>query len=196
LGLIGRSLLGRTSLFMRVASQNWGIRQENQKSSATSGERTSSIGDHEMQMESRVPSIDEFNICEGTYFGGCGACEENILLDSKSVESSSFWEWTLKTHFPLALLWLKRGFFAITMLVRTLILGHLLCLVFGDISERKEDWTPSWRIEVLQSFTTSHPRLGAQAWPPPALVVLALLTLVTLVVHPDGLTWVLFGKIK
>jgi len=144
-------------------------------------------------MESRIPSIDEFEICEGSFFG---ACEDNSLLDSKSVESSSFWEGVFHTNVPLVVLWLKRGFFAITMFVRTLIMGHLLFLVFGDPSEWKDERTPSWRIHVLQASTTWHPRSGTQAWPPPALVVLALLTLVTLVVHPDGLTWVLFGKIK
>jgi hypothetical protein len=33
-------------------------------------------------------------------------------------------------------------------------------------------------------------------WPPPALIGLALLTIVALVVHPDGFTWILFRKLR
>jgi hypothetical protein len=33
-------------------------------------------------------------------------------------------------------------------------------------------------------------------WPPPALIGLALLTIVALVVHPDGLTWILLRKLR
>jgi hypothetical protein len=33
-------------------------------------------------------------------------------------------------------------------------------------------------------------------WPPPALIGLALLTIIALVVHPDGLTWILLRKIR
>ncbi len=31
-------------------------------------------------------------------------------------------------------------------------------------------------------------------WPPPALTLLTLMTVVAFVVHPDGLTWIVLGK--
>jgi hypothetical protein len=37
---------------------------------------------------------------------------------------------------------------------------------------------------------------GPHAWPPPAFTALALLTIFTLVVHPDGLTWIFLGKLR
>ena len=33
-------------------------------------------------------------------------------------------------------------------------------------------------------------------WPPPALVGLAIFTIVAFVVHPDGLTWILIGRLR
>ena len=34
------------------------------------------------------------------------------------------------------------------------------------------------------------------AWPPPTLLLLAALTLFALLVHPDGFTWILVGKLR
>ena len=33
-----------------------------------------------------------------------------------------------------------------------------------------------------------------KVWPPPALTLLTLITVVAFVVHPDGLTWIMVGK--
>lgn len=143
--------------------------------------------------EAGVPNMDEFERCEGSSFE---ACEESNLHDLNCLESNSIWDKFANSHYQLALLWLKRRVLAITMLVRTLIFGHVLRLVFGNISEWKNEGTPSWMVTVLHPVVTPQSRSEANAWPPPALIVLALLTVVTLVVHPDGLTWVLLGKIK
>mmetsp|Transcript_40374 Transcript_40374/g.121655 ORF Transcript_40374/g.121655 Transcript_40374/m.121655 type:complete len:975 (-) Transcript_40374:246-3170(-) len=37
---------------------------------------------------------------------------------------------------------------------------------------------------------------GGETWPPPALTALAVITVVAFVVHPDGLTWIVLGKIR
>ena len=39
-------------------------------------------------------------------------------------------------------------------------------------------------------------RGGAETWPPPALMVLAVFTVVAFIVHPDGLTWIMLGKMR
>lgn len=147
----------------------------------------------EIAAESSDPIMDEFESCHGSSFG---AGERNEMHNSKNLESNSFWELIVNTHLPLALLWLKRGFFAITMIVRTLILGQLLRLVAGNISEWMNEEKPSWMVNFLQPLVGPQSRSEAKALPPPALIVLALLTVATMVVHPDGLTWVLLGKIK
>lgn len=67
-----------------------------------------------------------------------------------------------------------------------------------------------WR-QLLSSFTPNSMFLkdyiiGAKnliyretdpnAWPPPTLLLLAALTLFALLVHPDGFTWILVGKLR
>lgn len=37
---------------------------------------------------------------------------------------------------------------------------------------------------------------GGETWPPPALTALAVITVMAFVVHPEGLTWVVLGKIR
>jgi hypothetical protein len=41
-----------------------------------------------------------------------------------------------------------------------------------------------------------HKQQAHGAWPPPGLVALAMLTIVALVVHPDGMTWIMLRKIR
>lgn len=43
--------------------------------------------------------------------------------------------------------------------------------------------------------STPHKQING-SWPPPALVALAVLTILALVVHPDGLTWIMLRKIR
>ena len=54
------------------------------------------------------------------------------------------------------------------------------------------------RFLVGTSTTTgsSKVRNSQASWPPPAFLVLAFFTLVTLIGHPDGFTWVLFDSIR
>jgi len=47
----------------------------------------------------------------------------------------------------------------------------------------------------LGSATTTKTAF-ASAWPPTALIVLAVLTVVALIVHPDGYTWIFLRKIR
>jgi hypothetical protein len=41
-----------------------------------------------------------------------------------------------------------------------------------------------------------HKQQVSRSWPPPGLVVLAILTIVALIVHPDGMTWIVLRKIR
>jgi hypothetical protein len=107
--------------------------------------------------------------------------EEYEDYDHEEGEELSFWDLLFSWYLPLVLLWLRRSMFGTANLVRSLIVGQCLRLFltqFGDL--------PKW----AQSFADPH------AWPPPAFTLLALLTLVAFVVHPDGLTWFMLGKIR
>jgi hypothetical protein len=44
----------------------------------------------------------------------------------------------------------------------------------------------------LKPPTTAAPH----SWPPPALILLALITGITLIVHPDGFTWILLPRLR
>jgi hypothetical protein len=46
-----------------------------------------------------------------------------------------------------------------------------------------------------QKYSANLPE-PKNAWPPPGLVKLAILTVLTLIVHPDGYTWVLLRKLR
>merc|ERR1712078_667103 len=94
-------------------------------------------------------------------------------------------------------------------LVRTILVGQLMRFVFLDnISKWMSERLPPWlEVMLFQSSATSASSvttiLGSgtgkndpHAWPPPAFTALALLTIFALVVHPDGLTWILLGKLR
>jgi hypothetical protein len=49
---------------------------------------------------------------------------------------------------------------------------------------------------LLNGIASSSGKAAAAAWPPPALVCLALLTVFALIVHPDGMTWILLRKLR
>lgn len=114
-------------------------------------------------------------------------------------QGSTFWELLLTSYLPVIFLWIRRGMFGITMIVRTLILGHLLRLLCGNVSDWVSDKTPSWLPSFLVpilSGAQNNAKIGDNSWPPPALTGLALLTVFALVVHPDGFTWIMLRKAR
>jgi hypothetical protein len=137
-------------------------------------------------------TLDEFSTDESSF----GACEGNNGQDyDEDSKSSTFWELMITMYLPLAALWLRRSLFGITLLVRTMILGHLLRLAFGNFSEWMNEKSPSW-IRTFWQPIGPHTKPDSKAWPPPALTALAIFTVFTLVVHPDGFTWIMMGKAK
>jgi hypothetical protein len=121
----------------------------------------------------------------------------------------------LTVYAPLVLLWFRRSIFGPANLIRSIVVGQLMRLVFVDnVSEWMSEKLPPWLEVILfqtpSTYTISgssagpvSTMLGAgsgkidpHAWPPPAFTALALLTIFTLVVHPDGLTWIMLGKLR
>lgn len=115
---------------------------------------------------------------------------------------SSYWYLLLTTYGPVIALWFWTSLLTLGNAFYTFVVGHLMKLVVvDDISKWISETIPPW-LEVI-SFQSSSPHSALRGssssdheWPPPALKALALLTVVALVIHPDGLTWVFLGKLR
>jgi len=135
--------------------------------------------------------------------------DRNSQIDDGDEGIHSYSELVLAVYIPLVVLWFRRSMFGPANLVRTILVGQLMRFVFLDnISEWMSERLPPWlEVMLFQSSATSASSvttiLGSgtgkndpHAWPPPAFTALALLTIFALVVHPDGLTWILLGKLR
>jgi len=133
----------------------------------------------------------------------------------KECEESSYVNLLLTVYIPLVSLWFRRSMFGPANLIRSIVVGQLMRFVFVDhISERISEKLHRWLdIAFFQSSANGNIKgtnvgnvsamLGAgsgkidpHAWPPPAFTALALLTIFALVVHPDGLTWIMLGRLR
>ena len=121
--------------------------------------------------------------------------------------NSSYLDLLLTAYLPLIFLWFRRSMFGHANLIRTLVVGQVMRLVFLDnINEWISEKIPPWlEVILFQTSSSSSTMKGASmgsgkidphAWPPPAFKALAMLTVFALVVHPDGLTWVFLGKLR
>ena len=138
--------------------------------------------------------------------------DRNSQIDDGDEGIHSYSELILAVYIPLVVLWFRRSMFGPANLVRTILVGQLMRFVFLDnISEWMSERLPPWlEVMLFQSPATKGSSassvttiLGSgtgkndpHAWPPPAFTALALLTIFALVVHPDGLTWILLGKLR
>ena len=140
--------------------------------------------------------LDEFSQYVETAFGACEGSEGQDHRHDHDEDSTSatFWELLITMYLPLSALWLRQSVFGITVLVRTVLLGHLLRFVFGNLADWINEKSP-WLHSLLQPMGP-HSKPDPKSWPPPALSALAFFTVVTFVVHPDGFTWVMVGKVK
>jgi hypothetical protein len=118
--------------------------------------------------------------------------------NTASSTSGKFWDLFLSLYLPVLLVWMRRSMFGTMNLFRSLFVGHCLRLLFfGNASEWMTEKAPWLQSFLFQQATTSiNGKVDPRAWPPPALTVLAILTIVALVVHPDGCTWIVLGKLR
>jgi len=138
------------------------------------------------------------------------------IEECEESDESSYVNLLLTVYIPLVLLWFRRSMFGPANLIRSIVVGQLMRFVFvDDISERISEKLHRWlEIAFFQSSAANgnikgtnvgnvSAMLGAgsgkidpHAWPPPAFTALALLTIFALVVHPDGLTWIMLGRLR
>ena len=143
--------------------------------------------------------------------------------DDQNSSSSSYWDILISLYLPILFLWFRRSMFGSANLIRSIVVGQLMRLVLVDdilnrISEKLH--LPPW-LQVILFTTTNNTqsssaattndssvlgcavagssrieKIDPYAWPPPAFTALALLTIFALVVHPDGGTWIMLGKLR
>ena len=136
------------------------------------------------------------------------------------MDSASFWD--VLASFSMLFFWFQRSTFGVIGMIRSLVLGHCLLLLFrttavtatsnNDHASAEDQNNESMGVRKyfylmqslllgggaghgLTSSSSPHKQVNG-AWPPPALVGLAILTIVALVVHPDGMTWIVLRKIR
>jgi hypothetical protein len=124
---------------------------------------------------------------------------------------SSFWHLLITLYLPILVMSVRRSVFGVGHVVRILVLGQLFRMaIFEHAWEWMNEKAPYWLQVLWRHSEAAVPRsmgpatatsakyavLDPHAWPPPAFTALALFTIFTLVVHPDGLTWILLGKIR
>jgi hypothetical protein len=120
---------------------------------------------------------------------------EQTQNQSCTTSSGTFGDLILSLYLPVMLVWMRRSMFGTMNLFHSLIVGFCLKFMFGDASEWMTEKAP-WLQPLLFQQATSNGKVDPRAWPPPALTALAILTIVALVVHPDGCTWIVLGKLR
>lgn len=144
--------------------------------------------------------------------------------NENNSNSSSFWDLLVTFYLPFLFVWIRNSMFgsAARYLIRTLIIGRLFVRLacMESVSEWITKRAPTW-LQTLLHPTEVRTLIGPMAaasssswggkynyypstaaisdphaWPPPAFTALALLTIVTLVIHPDGFTWIVVGKLR
>ena len=164
---------------------------------------------------------------KSTSVGSNGEADQLSVEDDSSLElfdadGASFWD--VLASFSMLVLWFQRSTFGAVGLIRSLVLGHCLHLLFSTtmaktsassnnnnnnhltLDSQNHEGVRKY-FYLMQSLwlgsvstapnpsSSPHKQLNG-AWPPPALVALAALTILALVVHPDGLTWIMLRKIR
>jgi len=186
-------------------------------------ERTAEIYQHDQQQQPSVcePKRSRSNVetTSRTYTDVEDTFQKNIsenyCINDSQQRNSSYLDILLNAYVPLILLWFRRSMVGPANLIRSIVVGQLMRLFFVDnISEWISDKLPPWlEVILLQSSLTStitgsgtgsvstilsagSGKIDPHAWPPPAFTALAMLTIFALVVHPDGLTWIVLGKLR
>jgi hypothetical protein len=114
--------------------------------------------------------------------------DEYWLWDARM--GPSFWTVLFSLHLTLV------GLCGMAGIVRPILLGHVLRVCLPLLHTPPPQWIariPGWS-SVTSILTTD--KNDPRVWPPPTLVLLAILTITTMLVHPDGLTWILLRKLR
>lgn len=120
------------------------------------------------------------------------ACDD--LLDEDPADETTVWRLLTTIYLPILFFRLRRSCFGVATLVRSVLLGNCLH-VLGVYLAPESLFHPQW-LQTLFGSSSSSAKSDPHAWPPLTLRLLALLTILAFIVHPDGMTWVLLGKLR
>jgi hypothetical protein len=106
-------------------------------------------------------------------------------------DASTLWEFI--NFFPIFL----QSMAAITNLLHSLVLGNAAQWSISSLTAplTSPGWVGPAPVGVAWILATDA-NGKVLDWPPPALIGLALLTIIALMVHPDGFTWILLRKLR
>lgn len=121
---------------------------------------------------------------ESTTPGDCHY--QATVADGQAVESAAFSPWERLGSLFLIVF---HSFFGGILMIKSLLVGQVFGWILQSAATR-----PLWSVVVSSLSGTA--KIDARAWPPPALLLLAVLTVFSLIVHPDGFTWLLARKIR
>jgi hypothetical protein len=110
------------------------------------------------------------------------------------VTSASVWHLLSTIYIPILFLKLRRSFVGMVRLVRSLLLGQCLRFLVTYLAPSPTTWEAL--APCLQPLLGNPNAKDPHAWPPPTLRILAILTIVAFIVHPDGITWIMLGKLR
>lgn len=130
--------------------------------------------------------------CEA--FEAYGKREEQEYVGDEDNSTTSVWQMLFAIYLPILSLRLRRSFSGLAGFVRSILFGQCLQFLLGCMSPSPTTWDTlaPWLEHVLGNPNIKHPH----AWPPPTLSLLVILTIVTFIVHPDGMTWIVLGKLR
>ena len=133
--------------------------------------------------------IDESCVAVESY----GTRNDQMFSDEEDT-SNSVWHLLSTMYIPILFLRLRRSFFGMAGLIRSLLLVQCLRFLVTYLAPSPTTWETlaPW----LQPFIGNPNAKDPHAWPPPTLRVLAILTIVAFIVHPDGITWIMLGKLR
>ncbi len=120
----------------------------------------------------------------------------SIAISSSEESGVSFWNHLCSSYWPVLLLWVKSSMFGTANMVRSLILGNFLLFVLHQFNPPEAVQQSAWWNTLCAALGATNAKADPQAWPPPALTALAILTVVALIIHPDGFTWIIWRNIR
>ena len=97
--------------------------------------------------------------------------------------SHTVWHLLTTIYLPILFLRFRRSFFGFANFV---LLGLRFLVTY----------LPMESLSQSPWFVTGAAKADQNSWPPPTLTVLAILTIFAFVVHPDGMTWIMLGKLR
>lgn len=124
----------------------------------------------------------------------CEVVEDQDYVVNYEETTTSAWHLLSTIYLPILCITMRRSFFGMAGFIRSILLGQ--CLRFLVTYLAPTSWETLSHQPCLQLLFQGSGKTDPHAWPPPTLTLLAFLTVVAFIVHPDGMTWIILGKLR